>query len=758
MAIAPVRNQSMPRFRSGVLIPVISVALTAAFLAVFGLYWASTRSDAVSVDRQIRATYLALSSTLDELAVQQEVASVWEESVVKLDKKRIDWEWVDSNLGVWMYDTFRQDQVYILNGKDKAIYAMADGKRTSPKTYGEIQAKVQRLVDAVRGRLAIPSNIHERLPGQPVHPLATVRTSENAVHATDMVEVLERPAAVSIMRIDDPKEAYHTLPGAEYLHISIRFIDGLFLQEISKRNLIEAPRYSRSPDRHQGEHSIPLASENGAHIGYFFWRPELPGTAILRTLVPLTALSAVLMIIIMTLLAYQLWQAMREQQVMMADLRASEAQAQHLAFHDVLTGLPNRAFFNNRLDLALERANQGEPVAIFLLDLDRFKHVNDTLGHHAGDALIREFGNRLTELAGEDDTVARLGGDEFVVLSLKVANLEDVEAYCGRMLEAVRHPFMLFGNSAFVGVSIGVAIAPDVAVDAGDLLRKADIALYRAKGEGRDCYRVFTPGMDESVQLRGTIEDELRAALASGEELRVYYQPQVADAAQLIIGLEALVRWQHPSRGIILPGQFISVAEETNLIGQLGEWMLRQACIASRRWPDLFIAVNLSPLQIRSSGFAEHVLSVMRESGADPHRIELEVTEGVLLNNDDQVRDVLKRLRAAGVRIALDDFGTGYSSLSYLRQFEIDKIKIDHRFVQQLGHTADAAAIVTAVVTLGHAMGLTVTAEGVETHEQSDFLVAVGCDSQQGHLFSPAVSEDEVAALLTKPRRARGAA
>jgi diguanylate cyclase (GGDEF)-like protein len=758
MAIVPVEKQSVPRFKSRVLLPVFAVTVTAVLLSAFGLYWATTRSDAVSVERQIRATQLALSSTLDELAAQQEVVAVWEDPVIKLDKKRVDWNWIDKNVGTWMYDVYRHDRVYILNGKGESIYAMEEGKRVSPKSYAEVQDKLKPLIDDVRGHGMNANNIHERLPGRTPHPLATVRTTENAVHATDLLEVLGRPAAVSVMRIDDPQGSHRSPRGAEYLHISIRLLDGGFLEEVSKRNLIEKPRFSRSPDREAGESSIPLISEGGAHIGYFYWRPELPGTAVLRALAPITASSALLMMIIMTVLAKWLRRAMREQQATMVELQASEAQAQHMAFHDALTGLPNRAWFHGCLDQALERVRHGQRVAIFLLDLDRFKNVNDTLGHLAGDALIREFAVRLSGLVNEGDRIARLGGDEFAILSRKAVSPGEVDALSKRILGAVRHPFSLFGNSAHIGASIGVAIAPEAGLDRDDLLRKADIALYRAKGEGRDCYRLFTAAMDESVKLRGTIEEELRGALKTGEGLRVYYQPLVDSARHTIIGLEALVRWQHPKRGLISPEHFIVVAEETGLIGQLGEWVLRQACDSVRRWPDLFIAVNLSPTQIRSSGFAERVLAILKESGTDPHRIELEVTEGVLLNDDNQVRDAIKILRGAGIGIALDDFGTGYSSLSYLRRFDVDKIKIDRSFVQQLGDTADSAAIVTAVVTLGHAMGLSVTAEGVETDEQSRFLSAIGCDSLQGYLFSPPVPEEEVAQLLTRPRKARAVA
>jgi sensor domain CHASE-containing protein len=363
-----------------VLLPVVAVTLTAVLLAAFGLCWVSTRSNAVSVERQIRATHLALSGSLDELAVQQEVAAVWEDPVIKLDKKRVDWRWIDKNIGTWMYDIFRHDQVYVINGKDKPVYAMAEGKRGSPETYATVSDYIKRRVDDVRGRSTRPNHSHERLPGRELHPASTVRTSGNAIHSTDLVEVLERPAAVSVMRMDDPDGTYRSPKGSEYLHISIRFLDSGYLQEVAKRNLIEAPRFSRVPTRGEGEHAVPLVSDNGDLIGYFFWRPELPGTAVLHVLAPVATLSAALIILIMTMLSRWLRWSMRKQEAMMVEFQASEAQAQHLAFHDVLTGLPNRALFNECLDQGLTRAKRRERIAVLLLDLDRFKNVNDTLG------------------------------------------------------------------------------------------------------------------------------------------------------------------------------------------------------------------------------------------------------------------------------------------------------------------------------------------------------------------------------------------
>jgi diguanylate cyclase (GGDEF)-like protein len=390
--------------------------------------------------------------------------------------------------------------------------------------------------------------------------------------------------------------------------------------------------------------------------------------------------------------------------------------------------------------------------------MDRFKYVNDTLGHAAGDALICEFGCRIAEIVRSTDIVVRLGGDEFAILCVEIRGQNDIETLCQRILEAVRRPFNLIGTHIFIGVSIGVSTTGPAGSDRVDLMRKADIALYRAKADGRDCCRLFTPSMDDAVKMRGTIEEELRAALATGEGLLVHYQPQVSCTSQRMVGLEALVRWQHPTRGLISPQQFIDVAEETGLICRLGEWVLQQACTVSCRWPDLFMAVNFSPVQFRSPGFCDRVLSIVRESGADPRRIELEVTESVLLDDGNLVRDALERLRAAGFRVALDDFGTGYSSLSYLRRFQVDKIKIDRSFVQPLWQSVEAAAIVTAVLTLGHSMGLSVTAEGVETPEQHRFLEAAGCDMMQGYLFSPAVPEDRIAEMLAARQSRRGAA
>jgi diguanylate cyclase (GGDEF)-like protein/PAS domain S-box-containing protein len=431
--------------------------------------------------------------------------------------------------------------------------------------------------------------------------------------------------------------------------------------------------------------------------------------------------------------------------------REAEAHSRYLALHDSLSGLANRTLLNDEVDKALARMSRtGRRCALLYVDLDQFKDVNDRLGHHAGDELIREFANRLSALVRAGDTVARIGGDEFAILISEVEGQEMVGSLCSRILDAARKPFEVAGMRAYVGASIGVVIAAEPDCRYTDLLRKADVALYKAKSEGRGCYRVFCDEMDESRRMRTFIETELREALAEERGLELHYQPLYANSDEALIGVEALVRWNHPTLGFQSPAQFIPIAEETGLISQLGEWVLREACKTMSRWPNFALAVNISPVQLRDPLLAPHVLKIVRESGFDPKRLQLEITENALFNADGVVAASIRDLRAAGVRIALDDFGTGYSSLAHLRRLEVDKVKIDRSFVQYLGQSADSAAIVQAVANIGKTLGLMVTAEGVETEEQREFLASTGCTELQGFLFSRPLPENEIAVLLDR--------
>jgi len=491
-----------------------------------------------------------------------------------------------------------------------------------------------------------------------------------------------------------------------------------------------------------------------------FWKPQLGGNIVIGRLAAPAAGAFGIVALLLFMMALRMRGLLKRDEEHLAQieennvkLKAKEAQAHHLAYHDVLTGLPNRALFKERVDKALMRARKGHKVALALIDLDRFKNVNDRFGHLAGDELVREVAKRLIRLFKRDDGLARLGGDEFAFVLEGEHLAQDIEPKLAQILAELQRPYEVLGNQAHIGASIGVAVAPDCGAERTELMRKADIALYRAKEDGRGCYRYFSEPMDEAVQFRAILEEDLRAALDGGEGLSVHYQPSIDPRSNEVVGLEALLRWQHRELGAIAPQVFVSVAEEAGLIYELGDWVVEHACEVARDWPELTIAINLSPLQFRDESFATRVCNIVRRAGVSPRQIEFEVTEGLMLEKDEGISKALRQLRQEGFRMALDDFGTGYSSLNYLRNFEVDRIKIDKSFVDSLEISDDSRAIIKAVVTLGHAMGLEVTAEGVETSKQRDFLCEIGCDLLQGHLYSKAVPANELQAL-PQPRRA----
>ena len=421
-----------------------------------------------------------------------------------------------------------------------------------------------------------------------------------------------------------------------------------------------------------------------------------------------------------------------------AEVEAAE-QAQHLALHDALTGLPNRILFRERLELAAAAAARRRTLAAVLcIDLDHFKDVNDTRGHAAGDLILKQAAARLREVVRDSDTVARLGGDEFAVVQNDVGSLAEVQALCQRLVDAFRSPFAVDGHPAHLGLSIGVALAPIDADNPDDLLRQADLALYRAKSEGRGEFRLFEPVMDAQLRARKQLEDDLREALLRAEFI-LEYQPQVALATGRIVGAEALVRWRHPRHGLLGPGSFIPIAEQTGLIFPLGAWILRAACADAAGWPgEVRVSVNLSPIQVRQRRLVDEVAEALHATGLAADRLELEVTEGILLKDTEQALAALEELKELGVHIAMDDFGTGYSSLGYLQRFPFDKLKIDRCFVRDLFVSSGSAAIIRAVIGLGRGLGISVIAEGVETDAQLSFLEREGCAAVQGfHLGRP---------------------
>jgi diguanylate cyclase (GGDEF)-like protein len=422
--------------------------------------------------------------------------------------------------------------------------------------------------------------------------------------------------------------------------------------------------------------------------------------------------------------------------------RATEERIAHLAGHDGLTDLANRVLFHDKLEQAILQTRRGGLLALHFLDLDRFKAVNDTLGHPIGDRLLQAVAGRLLGSVRKTDTVARLGGDEFAILQIPRKLPNDAIGFAGRLIELVEAPFDIDGHLINVGTSIGIAFAPQDGKDAEHLMRCADLALYRAKTEGRGVYRLFDAEMESAMQTRHALEADLRKALQAGQ-FEVFFQPFIDTQTRTISGCEALLRWRHPTRGLVPPDHFIPISEETGLIVPIGEWVLRQACSAAAGWPDgRKVAVNLSPVQFKSPHLVAAIVNALHEAGLHPARLEVEITETVLLQDTDTTLATLRRLRELGIQIAMDDFGTGYSSLSYLRRFPFDRIKIDQSFVRDLGKRSDSVAIVQAVAGLAKELGIAVTAEGVETRQQFDTLERAGCTELQGYLFSRPVPAD----------------
>ena len=449
------------------------------------------------------------------------------------------------------------------------------------------------------------------------------------------------------------------------------------------------------------------------------------------------------------------WVAVHED---ITERQRAEAKIAHLARHDMLTNLPNRVLFREHLESAFSRIQPGVGFAVLCLDLDHFKTVNDTLGHPIGDELLKAVASRLTKTVPDTDFIARIGGDEFAVVQANVSRPEQCSQLASRIVEQISRPFDIDGRNIVVGTSVGIAIAPNDGENPDLLLKNADMALYLAKGDGRGIHRFFEREMDKRLQARRTLEIDLRKAIANGE-FEVYYQPIVYLQTGKVSCFEALVRWNHPERGQVSPADFIPMAEETGLIQQIGETVLRTACMHAAKWPQsVSVAVNLSAMQFKGRNLVQLTLSALAASGLPAGRLDLEITETALLQDEVNTLTILHQLREIGVQISMDDFGTGYSSLAYLRNFPFDKIKIDRSFVRDMLVRKDCQAIVRAVVGLACSLGITTIIEGVETKEQFETAKADGCDEGQGYLFSKPMPQHEIAEYLAKCERTAVAA
>lgn len=706
-------------FLREVLVPLVAILVLTFAGAGAALFIGTSLTNTEARHQQQRMIEASFSQSLNEHLRQLHSLSRWRPFEEHLAEDNSD-RWLDENIGQWLYEMFGHQLIMVLDAQNQIVRVWREGQ----------------TVSAADNDLLIGDVLKSPLVKDPAR-------QDNA----DYARVTNRAAALAVGNIQRDND---DLP--RFRLVSLKFLDDGYLASLAERNQLEGLHFSDGSSQSGTSARYLLIAQAGEPVGYLNWIPSRPGAQMLRTIGPSTGLAVLAISLLCFYMVRRLWNSSVNLSQSMLRLGASEAQAQHLAFHDVLTGLPNRALVEDRLTQALALATRNDQrVALLLIDLDRFKAVNDTHGHHAGDELIIAVAQRLNRIVRASDTVGRIGGDEFIVVMPEVDNIGQVNSLAQRMIDELAQPFTLFGSDVWSGASIGLALAPKDGIDRLELMRKADIALYEAKSGGRGRFRQFERAMDESVQTRQTIAADLRTALQTRQGLEVWYQPLMDVGGQQMVGIEALLRWHHPTRGLIAPGEFIAIAEETGLIIPLGEWVLAEACATQQRFPDLLVAVNVSPVQFRSTGFVDRVMTIVSQHGGDPKRLELEITEGVLIEDEREAREIIVSLREAGFRIALDDFGTGYSSLNYLSTFPVDKIKIDRSFTQSLGVAENSVAIVESVVKLGHAMGLMVTAEGVETAGQMSALADAGCNQLQGYLFSQAVPADQLAALMRLP-------
>jgi diguanylate cyclase (GGDEF)-like protein len=727
---------SWDRARLSVVVPIGVIVAVAIVCIVVAVLSSAQRADEVAVQHEKNLFSRALSNYGER--VLREVKSVaGSEPAIRNIRVNYDPVWAKQRVGLWLKTYFDHDYVFIFDGSNKPVFSQLGRNDLDASWFDSALADLESVLAYMRGRNAA---LH-----------GTLRLSEPSVRedgpqsqAAVIRSLAGRPAVIAAAAVGPVGGLLAVGDNAAPIVMSVKFIDKGALAGIASQLRLTNLRKLENEPAPPGDLTYELDGPQGHSIARFAWTPRQPGAEIVSSVIPFIAVA----LAGFTLLAAFVLRYMRRTAVAIA---AGESRLRHLAMHDPLCGLPNRIFFGERLEAVIEEVRASSAAAaVFYIDLDHFKDVNDTLGHPVGDELIRNVTLRLSHALRGDDLVARLGGDEFAVISSVGDDSAKMAAVAQRIIAALCAPYAINRQNIVIGASIGIAIIDRNCGTAADIMRYADMALYRAKNEGRNRACIYDAAMDADLSNRKLLEGDLREAIEN-HQLRLLYQPIVNKSGETVVGVEALCRWTHPTRGEIPPSEFIAVAEHSGLIIELGAWVLREACLDGKAWPGLTVSVNVSPLQFRRTDFFDVVQNTLNETEFDPARLEIELTESVLLGNVDTAEAGMLRLRALGVRLALDDFGTGYSSLLYLRRLPFDKLKIDRSFVLSIEKAADAAAIVHAVVSLGRGLGMKVTAEGVETADQQLFLRAAGVHFMQGYRFGRAVTAAEISARLQSP-------
>ena len=707
------------QFSVSALTPAILLLVLAAAIISGFVLWSSANVDRASLERQAELVQLVIDQELARVPRTQESVALWDEAITNTRLKFRE-EWVDSNLGSWLYDYYGLDSVAILNDADQLIYTMSEGVSPAPELFAAQSSVLMAQVPALRALLATGA-VKDYLEGQvAAYP-----------QAVDIRRISGRPAIVSIVPIADDTQAIYQEPGSEFLHLTVSYLDPTVAADLARLYVFDEGSFASEPRTSEGYASLPVTSRSGDVVTFFEWKPARPGTDMLVQTAPILAAAFLIAAILVIAMVHRLWKASRE-------LEAGRMRAEYEATHDPLTGLPNRLDFERQLAGAVAGSlRDGTQVALLMLNLDDFKKINDTLGQQAGDEVIRAVGQRLQGLFEGQVAMARMGGSEFALIHSGKSAAETAAELARQAIAAIGKPFIVSHNEVFVSASIGIALSADGGTDGVEISRKAGIALFEAKSTGRNRAVFYEDRMDEALQNRHTIEAELREALRGHDQLTVAFQPLFDTATGTIQGAEALVRWNNPRLGQVSPARFIPIAEGTGLIESVDEFVLRRACELGARWAGTVLAVNVSPVQLRNPKFSGRVFDQIKEADMRPQDLELEITESILIEEERTALAALHEFRQAGIKIALDDFGTGYSSLNYLKRYPVDRIKIDRSFIGQLARDSVSTAIVQAMITLAHALKIKVTAEGIETREQMELLVEMGCDTLQGFLLSP---------------------
>lgn len=709
---------------------LLSLVLGAAIFLTLAMatWWAAERLDSKTAAEERRSVAAQLAEAKARLPLEQDSSAVWDDAVLNL--RSDNQQWIADNLVEWMSTFYGHDRVYVISPEGDIVRG-AEGERNIGRVFDRRdEPSIELLIKDVREALSVASNDFIDPPASLIGTglLDTVRLGDGQL------------ALVSVRPIVPATEAVQQSAGTEFLLVSVKVLSEDWLQSIADVAGLNKIRSTEISDR---TGFLPLQNRAGRVVGFFDWSPHRPAASLLLETAPIT------LSLICTALAalaggvFWLWRTSLK-------LKTSQARTNYFALHDPLTGAANRMLFESKLLEALAYEHLAETkVALVSIDLDGFKEINDALGHAAGDELIKQVIKRLSHTLPEEATLARLGGDEFAIVQPGLVSKEHAQWMFERLVQTFQDPFVLASASVEATASFGVALEEGASISPAELLRRADVALYVAKATGRNHLEIYEPEMDRVSRERRALASDLRNALHTGGQLFVLFQPIYDAQSGIIAGAEALVRWDHPTRGHLPPDLFIDLAESAGLIDQLGGWVLAEACryTAAQQLP--WVAVNVSPLQFKDPLFADRVFDTLRKSGLSAHRLELEITEGLFLKSSPVVSATLANLQAAGVRIALDDFGTGYSSISYLRALNVNTLKIDRSLTKLLGSDAATYSIVRSITQLAEALNISVTAEGVEDETQRSLLSELGCAHLQGYMLSCPLSAEKLSAQLT---------